>query len=248
MEPFLEPPETGGTSGGLVTLNFILMIYGTAPTGTYTYALLYNATNGSFTSGTNSLITTTSTTVSANTVSFVVNTTNLSNGYYTVIWSTTGVLPVILTGFTATAQAGNGLLQWSTSQETGSDHFDIERQADATGFTTIGTVSAKGASTTTATYSFTDSHPAAGWNYYRLKTLDIDGNSTYSAIRSIYFEANEQVALTIYPNPVTDRLHITVANATGEISVLVIKLHGTDGAEPAIKLRQYPGYPGERSY
>jgi len=219
--------KTGGTSGGLVTLNFNFNDYnGTTPTGSYTYALLYNATSGSFSSGVNHLITTSSTTVAGNTVSFGVNTTNLSNGYYTLIWTTTGVLPVILDGFTATGQAGSGLLEWSTSQETGSEHFDIERQEEAAGFTTIGTVSAKGTGTTLASYNFTDSHPAAGRNYYRLKIVDMDGNSTYSAIRSIDFGTNEQVTMNIYPNPVTDKLHITVANATGEISIQLINAMG----------------------
>jgi len=71
-----------------------------------------------------------------------------------------------------------------------------------------------------------DSHPAAGWNYYRLKIVDMDGNSTYSAIRSIDFGTNEQVTMNIYPNPVTDRLHITVANARGEISIQLINAMG----------------------
>lgn len=214
--------KTGGNSTGLVTLNFNANDYnGTAPSGTYTYALLYNATDGTFASGTNALITTSSTTVAGNTVAFVVNAANLSNGYYSLIWSTIGVLPVILSSFEVTKQNSNGLLQWNTAQETGSDRFDIQRGTDGLQFTTIGTVAAKGNSVVPSEYEFTDGHPAAGSDYYRLKMVDQDGNSSYSAIKSIDFGTTAQVKLTSYPNPVTDRLHITVANATGEISILI---------------------------
>ncbi|HWK06561.1 MAG TPA: T9SS type A sorting domain-containing protein [Puia sp.] len=219
--------KTGGNSTGLVTVNFNASDYnGTAPTGTYTYGLLYNATDGSFASGTNKLVTTTSTSIAGNTVSFVVNATNLSNGYYALIWSTTGVLPIVLSSFEATKQTGNGLLEWNTAQETGSARFEIQRGTDGLQFTTIGTVAAKGNSLVPSQYNFTDKNPVAGINYYRLKMIDLDGNSTYSAIKSIDFGTNAQVTLTSYPNPVTDGLHITVANASGEIGILITNSMG----------------------
>ena len=210
--------KTGGNSSGLVTLNFNFNDYnGTAPTATYSYDILYNATDGGFASGSNQLITAASTTVSASTVSFVVNAANLSNGYYTLIWSTTGILPVIFTGFTAIKQAGSSLLQWSTSMETGSSRFDIERGIHDSGFATIGTSSY---------YSFTDRSPATGVNAYRLKIVDRDGNASYSPVRTVDFGTGAPVTISIYPNPVADELNITFGNLTGMTNILVVNLQG----------------------
>ena len=165
--------KTGGNAAGLVTLNFNFSDYnGTTPVSTNTFALLYNATDGSFATGANQLVTTSSTSVAGSVVSFVVSAANLTNGYYSILYSTAPIaLPVILDAFTTTRQGGTSLLDWSTSMETGSSHFEIERSTDGAGFTTIGTTAAKGASTVTS-YYFTDSKPAAGLNYYRLKMVD----------------------------------------------------------------------------
>ncbi len=219
--------KSGGNGSGLVTLNFNFNDYnGTAPNGAYTYALLYNATNGSFAGGSNQLITTASTTVSGSTVSFVVNAANLSDGYYTLIWSTTGVLPVILTDFTVTKQGGGSLLQWSTSMQTSISRFVIQRAADDSNFATIGTVAANGTGTTSGYYSFTDNQPAAGVNNYRLEVVDEDGNATWSAVRSVDFGTGGAATVTIYPNPVMDELHIVISHSTGVASVLVVNVQG----------------------
>lgn len=219
--------KTGGNSSGSVTLNFNFSDYnGTTPNSTYTYAILYNATDGSFASGSNQLITTSTTTVSGNIVSFAVNAANLSNGYYTLIWSTTGILPVILTDFTVTKQGGGSLLQWSTSMQTSISRFVIQRAAGDSNFATIGAVAANGTGTTSGYYSFTDNQPAAGVNNYRLEVVDQDGNSTWSAVRSVDFGTGGAATVTIYPNPVMDELHIVISHSTGVASVLVVNVQG----------------------
>jgi Secretion system C-terminal sorting domain len=233
--------KTGGNSSGLITLIFNFNDYnGTAPNGSYTYDLLYNAADGSFSTGANHLVTTTGTTVSGNTVSFVVNATNLPNGYYTLIWSTTGILPVILTEFTAIKQGRRSLLQWSTSTAAGSSsiaagssstaagssRFDIQRGTGNTGFSTIGTVTAAGDSTTPSHYSFTDNSPAPGVNDYRLIMVNRDSDSAYSMIRTLDFRTPGTTAINIYPNPATDRLTITINDLTGAGNIHVINLQG----------------------
>jgi hypothetical protein len=219
--------KTGGNSSGLITLNFNFNDYnGTAPNGTYSYDILYNATDGSFATGSNQLVTTASTTVSGNTVSFVVNAANLPNGYYTLIWSTTGILPVILTKFTAIKQDRRSLLQWSTSMETGSSSFEIQRDISNSGFATIGTVAADSTSMTPGHYSFMDNSPAMGVNDYRLKMVDQAGNSSFSAIRTVDFGTAGAATIDIYPNPAIDQLNIRIANVSAISNIHVINLQG----------------------
>ena len=220
--------KTGGNATGLVTLAFNFSDYnGTTPSAGITYQLLYNATTGTFMSGTNKLVAASSTTVSGNTVSFGVNAANLANGYYTIIYSNTPiVLPIVLSGFTAAKQGNSSLLKWDVVQETNVDRYEIQRRSDANDFMTIGTVAATGNSSTPLTYTFTDNKLATGENYYRLTIIDRDGVVTYSPIRSVDFGTTGTVALNIYPNPVAESLRIGINNPAGLMEIRMINTLG----------------------
>jgi len=219
--------KTAGNASGVVTINFNFSDYnGTTPSSANTYGLLFNATDGTFASGFNDVVTTVSTpTVSGNIVSFVVNAANLANGYYTIIYSSTP-LPILLTGFTATRQGNGTLLKWSVAQETNMDHYEIQRGVNAADLSTIGQVTAGGYSTLPIQYSFPDSKPGTGMNYYRLKIVDRDGSSTYSIVIPVNFPADRSIAMSMYPNPVTDRLHITLTDPASVICIRIINTRG----------------------
>ena len=77
---------TGGNSGGTVTLNFNFANYnGSALPGASNYFLVWNATDGSFATGTNQLVAV-NTSSAGSTVSFAVKASSLVNGYYTIMW------------------------------------------------------------------------------------------------------------------------------------------------------------------
>ncbi|HVW61387.1 MAG TPA: T9SS type A sorting domain-containing protein, partial [Puia sp.] len=220
--------KNGGNSSGQVTLNFNFSDYNTAlgaPLTTYSYALLYNATDGTFAGGTNQLVTLASIpAISGNIISFLVNAANLANGYYTLVYSATP-LPVKLTEFTATRQENNALVKWSVEQETNIDHYEIQRGAGANDPITIGSVTAINTETSQGQYSFTDNAPEAGRNYYRLKIVDRDGNSTYSAVVPLDFPRASSATIRLYPNPAVDRVHIALSGPMA-VNVLLINTLG----------------------
>jgi len=219
--------KTGGNSSGQVTLNFNFSDYnGTTPSNAYTYAILYNATDGTFATGTNKLITTVSSpTLSGNIVSFVASASNLANGYYTIIYSVYP-LPVKLTGFTATRQENSALLKWNVAVESGIDHYEIQRGTSANNLATVGSVAAVNTNTLSAQYSYTDRAPATGMNYYRLKIVDMDGVSSYSIVIPLDFTTDGSATIHLYPNPTADLLHIALPDPAGVISALVINTRG----------------------
>ncbi|CAG5067892.1 hypothetical protein DYBT9623_00619 [Dyadobacter sp. CECT 9623] len=96
-------------------------------------------------------------------------------------------LPVKLADFHANINECNVRLHWTTTEEINADYFAIERSADARRFAEIGRVNALGNSITNREYQFVDSLPGAR-NYYRLRQVDLDSTSEYSAIR---FAASE---------------------------------------------------------
>jgi hypothetical protein len=128
----------------------------------------------------------------------------------TVTLDYSGALPVVLTNFKAVKQESTALLTWSTTSESNSEKFVVERSTDGKNWITIGAVNATGNSSEKQDYTFTDNSPESGVNYYRLKMIDLDGSFAYSIIRSVHFP--EFSWATLYPNPVSNTLHISIRN------------------------------------
>ncbi|RZK73259.1 MAG: T9SS type A sorting domain-containing protein [Pedobacter sp.] len=76
-------------------------------------------------------------------------------------------------------------LHWSTASEKDNDYFEILRSGNSTNFTSIATVKGSGTTQTTRNYNFTDYSPLAGTNYYQLKQVDTDGQSSLSKIVAV---------------------------------------------------------------
>ncbi|KAA0992802.1 T9SS type A sorting domain-containing protein [Dyadobacter aurulentus] len=110
-------------------------------------------------------------------------------------------LPVTLIEFLAVGRENQAYLSWTTSTETNSDHFDIQRSADGKQWQSIGHVPSHQESLTEETYSFVDYNPLTGENLYRLKMVDQDSTFAFSRIQSLSFDGDSKVKL--YPNPLT---------------------------------------------
>lgn len=96
------------------------------------------------------------------------------------------VLPIELLYFNGNKiSCGENLLTWSTATEMNNNYFDVERSVDAMHFEFLGRIQAAGNSTINNKYSFKDSKPYQGINYYRLKQVDYDGDSNSFTIISI---------------------------------------------------------------
>jgi len=88
-------------------------------------------------------------------------------------------LPVTIEGFNAKILTEKSvLLSWKTANELNTSHLIIQHSTDGNSFTDIGTVKAIGSGANN--YSFTDTHPANGINYYRLVSVDKDGANSFS--------------------------------------------------------------------
>ena len=134
-----------------------------------------------------------------------------------------GALPVTLLAFEASVENTIVNLSWSTTEETNSDRFDIERSTDGKVWRNIGTVKAGENSISKRDYHYSDGNPAYGVNYYRLKMTDHDLTFAYSRIRQIKFE---DFSLSIYPNPVTEILKVNTGNWENVTNVQLINAEG----------------------
>ncbi len=109
---------------------------------------------------------------------------------------------VELISFEGRFEGGAVVLDWETQTEVGLSHFIVERSADGTEFTEIGTVQANGTSSERLAYSLTDPSPIKERGYYRLRIVKENGAFTYSHVVIIEFGGTIASSFFLYPNPV----------------------------------------------
>ncbi|WP_170118792.1 T9SS type A sorting domain-containing protein [Dyadobacter jiangsuensis] len=138
-------------------------------------------------------------------------------------------LPVTLISFEAIKSENQALLDWTTTMESNSAYFDIQKSGDAHAWQTIGRVLASVNSEQLRSYTFNDNHaldedsPGAV-NLYRLKMVDSDGSFAYSRIVSLSLGNARRSVL--YPNPVFYKLFCNPADVPKIESVTIINSVG----------------------
>ena len=119
--------------------------------------------------------------------------------------------PVTLVYFRAGDAGKYSRLVWETANEINNKGFEIQRSNGTNNWETIGYVTGTNAENGSR-YSFNDLAPFKGVNTYRLKQIDFDGRSELSNIERVNF-AYDAALVSVYPNPVQDKLNIVFNDA-----------------------------------
>jgi len=136
-----------------------------------------------------------------------------------------GPLPVKISSFTGHYTNGIAVLDWQTSQELNSDHFELFKSYDAVDFVSIGKIASAGFSNTNKNYSFEDHNGGSNYVYYPLKQVDINGKETFTSIIKVALGENSGV--NIFPNPFSD--NFTVSIATFKTALATLKINNIAG-------------------
>lgn len=127
------------------------------------------------------------------------------------------MLSVELISFEAHRNGTLHELSWQTVTESNNKGFLVEASKDGTHFDSlrfVPSLAKYGSSTQPLFYAF--SHPAPisgqGTVFYRLKEVDLNGNSKYSRI--IPVSSNDE-KIIVSPNPVSDYLYVVSGNTAG---------------------------------
>jgi len=167
------------------------------------------------------------------------------------VLSSADPLPVDLISFQATIQGSSQVkLEWKTAWEKGNSHFLIERSYNAKSFEVIGMIEGKGDSNSENSYSFLDTNPNPGNNYYRLVQVDKIENNNISAGKKDYsrivsVEIPNTSQLTVMPNPTSGLIKIVLVNNLDIKSINIINMNGDSSpinynGSKEINLGNYP--------
>ncbi len=154
-------------------------------------------------------------TVSGGKLYFSAATAEFSSELWTIL---NAVVPLNLLKFTGSIQGKDALLQWQTSSEINSSHFEIESSIDGSLFHKINQVTANNTPGNNS-YQAIDNNPftMSRTVFYRLKIVDRDGESEFSNI--IKLSTNQGGQLSVFPNPSREMITISGLNQKGQVRI-----------------------------
>lgn len=136
--------------------------------------------------------------------------------FYTQPWV---ILPLSYLSTAAKWNNGQAQVQWTVAQDFEALHYSVERSANGTSFSAIGTVAAKQLKDF-ASYSFTDNNPLRGKNFYRIKAIRRNGEPKYSQQAML---ENTAGSFYIYPNPASHDVTVFCPDLVKGVYPLVIR-------------------------
>jgi len=142
--------------------------------------------------------------------------------------SNCAILKTNILNFSAKRNAIYTALRWTTSSNSSSSYFEIERSRDNQQFACIGKLLRQGEDQT-AGYTYNDNIAElnSGIVYYRLKITDLNGNTSYSKIIALQLNGELSTRFSISPNPVYKQAQFVVSSPDN--AKLQIKIYNTAG-------------------
>jgi YVTN family beta-propeller protein len=112
-------------------------------------------------------------------------------------------LPVHFTTFNAIELPSHSVrLNWNVVSETDGTYYDVLASNDGVSFSRRATITSD--LHANGSYSWTDLAPAAGMNFYRIKSVETSGLITYSQVMRLTI-GSSLTQTFVYPNPVKDK-------------------------------------------
>lgn len=151
-------------------------------------------------------------------------------------FDSSAVVPVELTGFSATVEERVVFLDWQTATEVNNSGFEVERAKLAAPseknilWSTIGFVKGRGTSLYPVRYYFEDKREESGYYKYRLKQIDNNGDFTYS--NEVTVDLSHPAGYQLfqnYPNPFSSDAPTVISFEVPRTSWVTLKVFDITG-------------------
>lgn len=132
--------------------------------------------------------------------------------------TTTVPLPLNLISFKGVLKGDVIVLDWETAREKDIREYIVEHAVDAVHYQPVSIVRARNEQG--GGYNTTDQHPAEGINYYRLSLVNNEGVRVIAGYTEV--TVHQHNAVSIYPNPASDDIHVGITGDRTEAMTLRI--------------------------
>ena len=134
-----------------------------------------------------------------------------------------GSLPVNFIGIVGNRNTDNSVsVRWDVGDELNVRNYQLERSTDANSFTTVGTVMANHKTV----YGYTDMEAKAAILYYRVKSVDNDGQFRYSGIIKVVNNNSFSNAIKVYPSPAQSQITVQHSQLSSTAKFTVTTMDG----------------------
>ena len=121
------------------------------------------------------------------------------------------------------------------NQSDDASYYQVERSSDNSNFTSVGKVTAKTSTLTSANYQLNDATPAAGKNYYRVTEFNASDAKISSQIVTL-----NNIGFKINPNPAKDVIHLLFDYPVSTTDVVSRQASIRDMSGATVKSLQLP--------
>ena len=141
---------------------------------------------------------------------------NIAGSYapdrFRIVFAPSIALPVTFTSVKAYLQDKNINVEWRVENELNIKQYEVEKSTNGTQFTSLQIIPATANGRPSAIYVIMDTKPVEGYNYYRVKSIDINGKTAYTNVVKVLMGSLKH-DISIYPNPITDgMIHLQFLN------------------------------------
>ncbi|MGN6534065.1 MAG: T9SS type A sorting domain-containing protein, partial [Ginsengibacter sp.] len=120
---------------------------------------------------------------------------------FRIVFQQMRVMPVTFTSVKATSKNATVAVEWKVENQSKLQQYEVEKSSDGSQFTKVASIAAN--NNASSVYSWTDENPVAGNNYYRIRSVDLNGATAYTSIvKAEIVKINGQ--MKVYPNPAVD--------------------------------------------
>jgi 1,4-alpha-glucan branching enzyme len=153
-------------------------------------------------------------------VSNVSQSFTLNAGEYHVFTRTAVALPVTIVNFSGKEENNANLLSWQVGNEINLNYYELERSNDGQNFSFVANIKANGQQF----YSYVDANANSFFpqQYYRLKSVDMDGNFNYSGIIKIKTKNLSLWSAKVSPNPISEKIYLKIESPVEDKATVII--------------------------
>jgi len=131
-------------------------------------------------------------------------------------------LPVDFIGIVVKRSNNTAEIRWDIANQVNVKEYQIEKSDNGRSFNKTGSVNA----TDNSLYSYTDGAAGTGTVLYRIKSVDVDGNTKYSGIVRLKGTTSYSNTLKLYPLPAKNEVTVEHKNLTSNAKITLSTLDG----------------------
>lgn len=116
---------------------------------------------------------------------------------FRIVFNPAAVLPLTITNVKAYLKDKDIHVEWLAENEDNIAQYEVERSGNGNQFKKVHTTAAK--NTNAGAYAWTDVNALDGYNFYRIKSVDVNGKTAFSKIVKVFAGSIKQ-SISVNPN------------------------------------------------